>query len=271
MFQKALTAFFVMAIVIGGFPVAPAQAATTYTALADLEAGDLFRGPTFSAVYYYGADGFRYVFPNDKTYFTWYSDFSNIKWVTDTDLGRIQIGGNVTYKPGVRMIKINTDPKTYTISADGGLRWVETEAVAIELFGSSWNTMIDDVPDGFFGNYTRDNDIGDTDEADAYQATIDAIDETYDINEDKGLVAPLDIEITDDGYSDSSFTIEAGQTVRWTNNGDEKHTATSDDLDWGSGTLDPNGDFWIRRFTEPGTYTFFCSYHPDMTGTLIVE
>ena len=62
-----------------------------------------------SAVYWYGADGKRYVFPNEKTYLSWYADFSGVQTVSDADLASIMIGGNVTYKPGVRMLKITTD------------------------------------------------------------------------------------------------------------------------------------------------------------------
>lgn len=118
------------------------------------EPGDLIRGTTFSAVYYMGEDGFRYVFPNDKTYFTWYSDFSAVKMVTDAELATIQMGGNVTYHPGLKMIKINSDPKTYLVTHGAVLRWVSTEADAIAMYGTDWNTKIDDVADGFFTNYT---------------------------------------------------------------------------------------------------------------------
>ena len=90
-----------------------AQAATVSPD--DLSAGDLIRGESFSAVYYYGEDGLRYVLPNDKTYFTWYDDFDDVVWLTDSDMSTIQIGGNVTYKPGVKMIKIQSDPTVYAI------------------------------------------------------------------------------------------------------------------------------------------------------------
>ena len=73
----------------------------------DLYAGDLIRGESYSAVYYYGKDGFRYVFPNDKTYFTWYDNFDGIKWLSDSNLAKIQIGSTIAYKPGNKMIKIN--------------------------------------------------------------------------------------------------------------------------------------------------------------------
>src|SRR3990170_2304691 len=54
------------------------------------------------AVYYVGGDGKRYVFPNEKTYKTWYADFSLVQTITDAELAAMAIGGNVTYKPGVR-------------------------------------------------------------------------------------------------------------------------------------------------------------------------
>jgi hypothetical protein len=75
-----------------------------------LSSGDLIKG-SLPAVYYYGADAKRYVFPDVKTYETWYgSDFSSVKTITDTELATIPIGGNVTYRPGESMIKIQSDP-----------------------------------------------------------------------------------------------------------------------------------------------------------------
>lgn len=120
---------------------------------ATINTGDLIKasGP---AVYYYAADGKRYVFPNEKTYFTWYSGFSSVKTITDAELAAIMIGGNVTYRPGVKMVKITTDPKVYAVAKGGKLRHVPTEACAVTLYGANWKTMIEDVPDGFFVNYT---------------------------------------------------------------------------------------------------------------------
>jgi len=130
--------------------------ATTFAAMpvkaADLAAGDLIKASQV-AVYYYGADGKRYVFPNDKTYFTWYSDFNSVKTITDGELAAISIGGNVTYKPGVKMVKITTDPKVYAVSGGGTLRWITTEAMAVALYGSDWSKKVEDVPDVFFTNY----------------------------------------------------------------------------------------------------------------------
>lgn len=230
-----------------------------------VNSGDLIRGTSFSAVYYMGADGFRYVFPNDKTYFTWYSDFDDVKFLTDAELAKIQMGGNVTYKPGSKMIKINTDPSVYFVTDGGVIRPIDSEATATLMYGSSWNTKIDDVPDGFFSNYTvSDDEIG-TSDADIVNSSFSDT-----INEDKSLTAPEEIEITSNGYSPIDVTIDVGETVRFTNTDSEKHTATADDLTWGTGTMQADGTF-VRRFDEAGTYTFFDSYDSGNTGAIYVE
>jgi hypothetical protein len=113
----------------------------------------LIRTTSQSAVYYCGANGRRYVFPNEKIYFSWYADFSHVTVVSDETMASIQIGGNVTYKPGSRMIKVESDPKTYVVSRGGQLRHVTTEAIATALYGAAWNTKIDDLPVGFFTDY----------------------------------------------------------------------------------------------------------------------
>ncbi|MBM5789695.1 hypothetical protein FJZ23_01215 [Candidatus Parcubacteria bacterium] len=245
----------------------PVQAAMT--PVSSLEPGDLIRGQSYSAVYYYGADGFRYVFPNDKTYFTWYKDFRSVKWLSDTDLASIQIGGNVTYKPGVKMLKINSDPRVYAVSQNGTLRPVSTETVAGALYGSDWNRQIDDVPDGFFGNYT----IGGAIElASQYSPNAEQAD-AYDINTDKGLQPPTVITIGDTGYEPPTTTIKAGTAVRFVNNATKNQSATEWNSVWGSGTLKPGGHF-TRYFQEKNIlWTFYSKHTPKtvMTGSLIVQ
>ncbi len=126
--------------------VQTAQAAT-------LVSGNLIKASNPS-VYYYGADGKRYVFPNEDTYKTWYSDFSNVKKITDGELAAITIGGNVTFRPGVKLVKITTDPKVYAVDKGGTLRWLTTSIVAETLYGSNWGSLVTDVSDAFFINYT---------------------------------------------------------------------------------------------------------------------
>ncbi len=161
------------------FLAIPSNAAT-------ISAGDLIKGPG-EAVYYYGQDGKRYVFPNLKTYLTWYQDFSSIKTVSADELASIPIGGNVTYRPGIKLIKITTNPKVYALSSHGTLRWVKTESIAKELYGADWNSKVDDIPDAFFVNYTTGPEILNASDFSPAAQTLAALD----INLDKQLVGAV--------------------------------------------------------------------------------
>lgn len=261
------SALFILGIFFSGMMtiVHPARAASLIS-LSSLKAGDLIRGQNFSAVYYYGVDGFRYVFPNDKAYFTWYSNFDSVKWITDSDMTKIQIGGNITYKPGVKMIKINSDPRVYAVAKGGSIRAIGSETVAKSLYGSTWNKMIDDVPDGFFSNYK----IGQTlDEATMYSVSGEKANATS-IDVDKNLQAATIITITDSGYSPASVTIKAGTAVKFVNSGSMKHTASDDAGDWGTGTMESSGSF-SKYFKTAGTYPYHCAYHANMKANIIVE
>lgn len=264
--KKAAAGLAILAMATGAFLYILIPKAQALESLSSIESGDLIRGQSFAAVYYMGADGFRYVFPNSKAYFTWYSDFDDVKFISDADLGMLQIGGNVTYRPGVKMVKIDTDPRTYAVARGGVLRHVTSESVATALYGSDWNTKIDDVPDGFFTNY----EIGDPIDVSIDFDVVGTTAAVPDINTDKSLVAPAEISITDSGYSPIDVSIEAGASVRFTNNGSTNHTATADDLTWGSGTIAP-GKSYVQMFDESGDYTFFDSYDSANTGVVIVD
>ncbi len=123
-----------------------------------INAGDLIKAST-PAIYFYACNGKRYVFPNQDVYLSWYSDFKDVKIITDADLASIMIGGNVTFKPGVKLVKITTDPKVYAVDNSGTLRWISTESLAVSLYGSNWTTKINDVADSFFVNYKMGSPI----------------------------------------------------------------------------------------------------------------
>jgi len=117
------------------------------------EAGSLIRIPSISSVYYCGADGKRYVFPNAQTYATWYSDFSSVKTISLEEMSKIMLGGNVTYRPGVKLVKIQTDSRVYAVDLNGTLRLMITPAIAEKYYGINWNKKVEDIPDTFFTNY----------------------------------------------------------------------------------------------------------------------
>lgn len=112
-----------------------------------------------TAVYYLTSDGKRHAFPNDKVYFTWYDNFDDVTTVSATEMASYTLGANITYRPGVRMVKFLTSPIVYAVSRGGELRPIESEDAARELYGETWNTQIDDISDAFFGNYTIGSSI----------------------------------------------------------------------------------------------------------------
>ncbi len=137
----------VLSIVAMSFPYGASVKAAAST-------GDLIKMAGNTSVYYLGADGKRYVFPNSTTYFSWYPDFSGVVTIPAAELQSYPLGGNVTMRPGTKLVKITTDPKVYVVEPNGVLRGIQTEAQAASLFGTSWNKRVVDVPDAFFTNYT---------------------------------------------------------------------------------------------------------------------
>jgi plastocyanin len=76
------------------------------------------------------------------------------------------------------------------------------------------------------------------------------------------------VSIVDFGYMPSQVRIHTGQTVAWRNDGRESHDVTGDD-DWHSGPID--GPIEYRHtFGFPGTFSYRCSVHLDMHGTIVV-
>jgi plastocyanin len=67
-----------------------------------------------------------------------------------------------------------------------------------------------------------------------------------------------------------SLLVKAGTTITWTNQDDTPHTVTSTTKQFKSKALDTDDKFSFT-FTTPGSYEYFCSLHPYMTGTIVIE
>ena len=111
------------------------------------------------AVYYRGLDGKRHAFPNSKVYFTWYQDFSSVTEISADEMSALPLGRQVTYRPGIRLVKFATLNNVYAVARGGKLRWIKTEAAAKELYGDDWNKKIDDISDAFYLDYTFGADV----------------------------------------------------------------------------------------------------------------
>lgn len=197
------------------FALAPIMpfAASAVSVTTDLE-GVLVKGSQ-PAVYFYGEDGKRYVFPSEKVFYTWYSDFDSVLELTDQQLADIPIGGNVTYRPGTKLVKITTDPRVYAVSGRGRLRWITSEEIAKALYGEDWAEQVHDVPDSLFVNYKVDEPIEDEAE--------------YEPTEERKAFVNLSTFVSDEDPDTSSnesnsssrsivLTYKGGSAFSWTDN-----------------------------------------------------
>ncbi len=71
-------------------------------------------------------------------------------------------------------------------------------------------------------------------------------------------------------FNPKTLTVPVNTTVKWTNQDATLHTVTSDTQLFDSGNL-ANGAWFSYMFTTPGTYTYHCSFHTYMTGTIVVQ
>jgi len=79
-----------------------------------------------------------------------------------------------------------------------------------------------------------------------------------------------EVKIDNFSFGPAELTVAAGTTVTWTNRDDIPHTVVSTDKVFKSKVLDTDDKFSFK-FEKPGTYSYFCSLHPKMTGKVIVN
>ena len=79
------------------------------------------------------------------------------------------------------------------------------------------------------------------------------------------------VKIVDFEFTPPEITVAAGTEVTFTNDDTSPHTATADDDSFDTGKLDDGGDSGSVKLDEPGSYSYFCEFHPTMKGTIEVE
>jgi plastocyanin len=82
--------------------------------------------------------------------------------------------------------------------------------------------------------------------------------------------ASVAVKIDNFVFGPQTITVPVGATVTWTNSDDIPHTAVSSDGVFKSKVLDTDDKF-SYTFTKPGTYAYYCTIHPKMTGQVVVR
>jgi plastocyanin len=82
----------------------------------------------------------------------------------------------------------------------------------------------------------------------------------------------MEVKIDNFTFGPATLTVPVGTTVTWINKDDIPHTvvSTDDSKTFKSKVLDTDEKFSFT-FSKAGTYPYFCSIHPKMTGKVIVQ
>ncbi len=80
-----------------------------------------------------------------------------------------------------------------------------------------------------------------------------------------------EVVIDNFSFSPKTFTVPAGGAVTWTNHDNVPHVVTSADDEFKKSPVLKTGQRFSNTFATAGTYSYFCSIHPRMTGKIIVK
>lgn len=158
----------------------------------DVPKGSIISGEEGTYLYWYANDGKRYVIVNQATYLSWFPQGSRkhfIRKISNQVLASIPIGGNVTYKPGVKILKVQNGESRMSVSlpkdrmpnipvssfkkseqdgqwfhiitggdrlyvvARGGIARECSPEILEQIYGKGWMDLVEEIPSAFFTNY----------------------------------------------------------------------------------------------------------------------
>ncbi len=123
-----------------------------------IEVGDLLKTENEPTVYLVTAESKLRIFPNEVIYYSYYTDFSNLKIVSQDIINQITLGNNVTLRAGTYLMTTPSSEKVYAIEPSGVARWLETGEIAEKLYGPDWQARVVDLADILLEDYV----IGDS-------------------------------------------------------------------------------------------------------------
>ena len=89
-------------------------------------------------------------------------------------------------------------------------------------------------------------------------------------NAQQAAPAAPEVKIDNFSFAPGMLTVAVGTTVTWTNRDDIPHTVVSADGVFKSKARDTDEKF-SYMFAKAGTYPYYCSIHPKMTGKIVVQ
>lgn len=141
--------------------------------------GSIIKTAESSAIYYYGKDGMRHAFPNERVYWSWYDDYDDVQLVTTAFMHSLPLGKNVTFRPGSVLVRFETDNNVYAIDEGPRLRKYVSAYLALLDYGNNWTSLFVTLPDVLRGNYKTGADIdeaGDYDRETAWDSVSGIVD-----------------------------------------------------------------------------------------------
>lgn len=93
---------------------------------------------------------------------------------------------------------------------------------------------------------------------------------TVKANASQAQAKTVEVKIDNFSFSPATLTVAVGTIVTWTNYDDIPHTVVSTDGVFKSKAIDTDEKF-SYVFSKAGTFPYFCSVHPKMTGTVVVQ
>jgi len=119
--------------------------------------------------------------------------------------------------------------------------------------------------------YLTENESTSIEAPPADEGTADVTPTEEGQTDEGGQTAPASaaVSISNFAFDPGVLEIAAGTTVTWTNNDGANHTVTADDGSFDSGSFGSGATFSFT-FDTPGTFTYHCDIHSNMTGSVVV-
>lgn len=130
------------------------------------------------SVYYFAADGKRYIFPTQETFVSWYGEYQVERVMPLVEMQEIPLGGNVTIKPG-NLLQTPTDFNVYLVTERNMIAPVD-EWILEAVHGEAYRAEVIDLQNYYFTNYVYGAPITSLDQYPTFDASLT-------IDKNKGL------------------------------------------------------------------------------------